>query len=57
MKLSDSELRSAFEGSKGKEMLSNIARVYKEIQIHGPIEFAKDVECVYAPSREIAKNA
>lgn len=47
MKLSDSELRSAFEGSKGKQMLSNIARVYKEIQIHGPIEFAKDIERIY----------
>lgn len=37
MKLSDNELKSAFEGSKGKEMLSNVIGTYKEIQIHGPV--------------------
>lgn len=40
MKLSDPELHSAFEGSKGKEMKSNVIGAYKEIQIHGPVEFA-----------------
>lgn len=29
MKLSDAELTSAFEGSKGKEMLSNVIGAYK----------------------------
>lgn len=37
MKLSDSELKCAFEGSKGKEMKSNVIGTYKEIQIHGPV--------------------
>ena len=37
MKLSDAELRCAFEGSKGKEMKSNVVGSYKEIQIHGPV--------------------
>lgn len=37
MKLSDAELKAAFEGSKGKEMLSNVIMAYKEIQIHGPV--------------------
>lgn len=37
MKLSDAELHSAFEGSKGKEMKSNVIGAYKEIQIHGPV--------------------
>ena len=37
MKLSDHELKSAFEGSKGKEMQSHVIGSYKEIQIHGPV--------------------
>lgn len=37
MKLTDHELQSTLEGSKGKEMLSNVIGVYKEIQIHGPL--------------------
>lgn len=37
MKLSDAELKCAFEGSKGKEMKSNVIGSYKEIQIHGPV--------------------
>ena len=52
-KLSDDELRSAFEGSKGKEMLSNVIAAYKEIQIHGPIEFAKDIERVFLCKDEV----
>ena len=47
MKLTDAELHSAFEGSKGKEMKSNVIGAYKEIQIHGPVEFAKDVSRLY----------
>ena len=47
MKLSDAELQCAFEGSKGKEMKSNAIGAYKEIQVHGPVEFAKDIERVY----------
>ena len=37
MKLTDPELKCAFEGSKGKEMKSNVVGTYKEIQIHGPV--------------------
>ena len=51
MKLPDPELVSAFEGSKGKEMVSSVIGTYKEIQINGPVEFAKDIERVY-----ISKN-
>jgi hypothetical protein len=29
IKLSDAELKAAFEGSKGKEMLSNVIGAYK----------------------------
>jgi hypothetical protein len=36
-KLSDAELKAAFDASKGKEVVSNIIRTYKEIQIHGPV--------------------
>ena len=53
MKLSDPELKSAFEGSKGKEMLSSVIGAYKEIQIHGPVEFAKDIERVYVSKAEL----
>lgn len=42
-KLSDAELQAAFDGSKGKEVVSNMIGTYKEIQIHGPVEFKKDV--------------
>ena len=28
-------------------MLSHVIGTYKEIQIHGPVEFAKDIERVY----------
>ena len=53
MKLSDAELHSAFEGSKGKEMKSNVIGAYKEIQIHGPVEFAKDIARVYISKDEL----
>jgi hypothetical protein len=53
LKLSDAELRSAFEGSKGKEMKSHVIGTYKEIQIHGPVEFSKDIERVYISKDEL----
>ena len=36
-KLSDQELRAAFDGSKGNEIVSSMIGTYKEIQIHGPV--------------------
>lgn len=53
MKLNDAELECAFEGSKGKQMKSNAIGAYKEIQIHGPVEFSKDIERVYISKNEL----
>lgn len=36
-KLSDAELKAAFEGSKANEVESICIGAYKEIQIHGPV--------------------
>ena len=37
-------------------MRSNVIGAYKQIQIHGPIEFAKDVERVYICKGEITSG-
>ena len=34
-------------------MLSSVIGAYKEIQIHGPVEFAKDIERVYVSKAEL----
>ena len=52
-KLSDAELRAAFDGSKGNEIVSNMIGTYKEIQVHGPVEFKKDIERVYLSKGEL----
>lgn len=56
-KLSDSELRAAIDASKGNEVKSGCISAYKEIQIHGPVEFKKDVERVYVSRGELADSA
>ena len=55
-KLSNNELKAAIEGSRATEVSSGCIGTYKEIQIHGPVEFAKDVERVYVNSNEIKGN-
>ena len=52
-KLSDQELRAAFDGSKGNEIVSSMIGTYKEIQIHGPVEFKRDIERVYLSKGEL----
>ena len=34
-------------------MKSNVIGAYKEIQIHGPVEFGKDIERVYVSKDEL----
>lgn len=34
-------------------MKSNVITAYKEIQIHGPVEFSKDIERVYICKQEL----
>ena len=55
-KLSDSELKAAIDASKGNEVKSGCISAYKEIQIHGPVEFKKDVERVYVSRGELADS-
>ena len=53
-KLSDAEIKAAIEAAKANEMSSSVIGAYKEIQIHGPIEFAKDIERIYVNKAELA---
>ncbi len=46
-KMNNNELTAAFNASKALEMSSSVVITYKELQIHGPIEFARDIERVY----------
>jgi hypothetical protein len=56
-KLSDKEIHAAFDGAKAKEIKSaGIIAAYKEIQIHGPVEFKYDIERVYIHRAEVAIN-
>lgn len=36
-------------------MSSSVISAYKEIQIHGPIEFARDIERIYVNKTELAE--
>lgn len=36
-----------------KEISSKCTSTYKEIQIHGPIEFSKDIERIYVNKNEV----
>ena len=55
-KMNDNELRAAFDASKAKEIASNCTATYKEIQIHGPIEFSKDILRIYINKNEVKGN-
>lgn len=46
-KLTDDEIKAAFSASRGLEVSSDSIGVYKEIQVHGPIEFKEDIERIY----------
>ena len=54
--MNDSELKAAFDASKAKEVSSSCTSTYKQIQIHGPIEFTKDVQTIYVNKTEIKNN-
>ena len=42
-KMKEDELRAAFSASKAQEVSSKCVSAYKEIQVHGPIQFSKDI--------------
>jgi hypothetical protein len=52
-KLGDVEIKAAIEAAKANEISSSVMGTYKEIQIHGPIEFAKDIERIYVNKAEL----
>lgn len=52
-KLNDNELKAAIDASKAKEVASSCTTTYKEMQIHGPVEFAKDIERIYVNKNEL----
>ena len=52
-KLTDNELKAAFDASKAKEVASSCTTTYKEMQVHGPIEFAKDIDRIYVNRNEL----
>ena len=51
--MNDGELKAAFDASMAKEISSKCTATYKEIQIHGPIDFSKDVERIYVNRNEV----
>ena len=55
-KMNDNELKAAFSASKALEMSSTVIVTYKQLQIHGPIEFRQDIERVYVNKAEINGN-
>jgi hypothetical protein len=55
-KLTDAELKAAVQAAKAIEVSSAVVATYKEIQIHGPIEFAKDIQRLYVNKIEIKDN-
>ena len=55
-KMTDGELKSAYSAAKAIEESSSVTRTYKEIQIHGPIEFAKDIERLYVNKNEVKEK-
>ena len=55
-KMNDNELKAAFDGSMAKEVSSKCTSTYKQIQIHGPIEFSKDIQCIYVNKNEVKTN-
>lgn len=54
LSFTDDEIDAAFEAAKAQEVKSEgIVAAYKEIQIHGPVEFKKDIERVYIHRKDI----
>jgi hypothetical protein len=53
----DKEIRASIKAAKAQEVKSEgIIAAYKEIQIHGPVEFKKDIERVYIHRKDISRN-
>ena len=46
-KMNEQELKAAFKASKAMQQSSGVLVSYKQIQIHGPIQFNKDIERIY----------
>lgn len=51
-RLTPNEIKAALGAAKGESHPSNVISTYKEIQVHGPIEFEKDIEKLYVNSNE-----
>lgn len=49
----DREIAALVAATKGLEKSSDVSSEYKEIQIHGPIEFSKDIERLYVCKSEL----
>jgi hypothetical protein len=55
-KFDNKELQAIYFASKGFEVESQDLNYFKEVHIHGPIYFGRDIEIVYGPKQEIEKN-
>jgi hypothetical protein len=51
------ELKALYHASQGHEYDSEGYAFIKEVQIHGPIRFDRDIERVYAPEHDIKARA
>ena len=55
-KLSEKEFISTITAALGFEESSKVISSYKEIQIHGPIEFIRDIEAIFIDKSEVEND-
>ena len=55
-KLSENEFKSTITAALGFEESSKVTGSYKEIQIHGPIEFVRDIEAIFIDKSEVEND-
>ena len=52
-RFADQDISGIFRASKGERVSSSTTTTYKEIQIHGPIEFSRDIEMIGIDAQEL----
>lgn len=55
-KFTKKDWRAIYYASQGYEVESKELEHFKEIHIHGPIVFSRDIDCIYGPLSEINSN-
>jgi hypothetical protein len=55
-RMRDNEIAAAMQAAKAMELESSVLAKYKEIQVHGPVEFARDIQRVYVSREEFDRD-